>query len=304
MVFTKPTKKSVLTALLAILLVALITNFGIGLGSLYTAVVVMLLLTGMFFPLGTLLGSAAFVLATMVTTESVFGGIVQSVIYIVALLIIAAFLIEGAPEESTDDTKPGELGSGVQTYGTAGGGIGENTKFSSYNTGAGVVGERLTSQFVNRDMKAIGSRVHLFNSLKFVTNAMRSEADVDHAIVVGKSCFLIDSKKYRDGDYKLQDPGTIVGKDSTGKPLKYSNSMHVALKNYRSNLGHTGFKYRKAYIIVHTSVDPIKPSQRGDVFMGNWPAVREDMLAQINRYERKGAVSPARGLKLMQGLLK
>lgn len=304
MVFTKPTKKSVLTALLAILLVALITNFGIGLGSLYTAVVVMLLLTGMFFPLGTLLGSAAFVLATMVTTESVFGGIVQSVIYIVALLIIAAFLIEGAPEESTDDTKPGELGSGVQTYGTAGGGIGENTKFSSYNTGAGVVGERLTSQFVNRDMKAIGSRVHLFNSLKFVTNAMRSEADVDHAIVVGKSCFLIDSKKYRDGDYKLQDPGTIVGKDSTGKPLKYSNSMHVALKNYRSNLGHTGFKYRKAYIIVHTSVDPIKPSQRGDVFMGTWPAVREDMLAQINRYERKGAVSPARGLKLMQGLLK
>lgn len=302
--FTKPTKKSVLTALLSIGLVVLITNFGIGLGSLYTAVVVMLLLTRMFFPLGTLLGTAAFVLTTMVTTESVFGGIVQSVIYIVALLIIAAFLIEGALEESTDDTKPRELGSGVQTYGTAGGGIGENTKFSSYNTGAGVVGERLTSQFVNRDMKAIGSKVHLFNSLKFVTKAMKSEADVDHAIVVGKSCFLIDSKKYRNGDYRLQDPGTIVGKDSTGKPLKYTNSMHVALKNYRSNLGHTGFKYRKAYIIIHTSGAPINSSQKGEVFMGTWPAVRKDMMAQIDRYERKGAVSPGKGLKLMQGLLK
>lgn len=304
MMFTKPTKKSVLTALLSIGLVVLITNFGIGLGSLYTAVVVMLLLTRMFFPLGTLLGTAAFVLTTMVTTESVFGGIVQSVIYIVALLIIAAFLIEGALEESTDDTKPRELGSGVQTYGTAGGGIGENTKFSSYNTGAGVVGERLTSQFVNRDMKAIGSKVHLFNSLKFVTKAMKSEADVDHAIVVGKSCFLIDSKKYRNGDYRLQDPGTIVGKDSTGKPLKYTNSMHVALKNYRSNLGHTGFKYRKAYIIIHTSGAPINSSQKGEVFMGTWPAVRKDMMAQIDRYERKGAVSPGKGLKLMQGLLK
>lgn len=304
MMFTKPTKKSMLTALLSIGLVVLITNFGIGLGSLYTAVVVMLLLTRMFFPLGTLLGSAAFVLATMVKTESVFGGIVQSVIYIVVLLILVAFIIEGAPEESTDDTKPGELGSGVQTYGAAGGGIGENTKFSSYNTGAGVEGERLTSQFVNRDMKAIGSKVHLFNSLKFVTRAMKSEADVDHAIVVGKSCFLIDSKKYRNGDYRLQDPGTIVGKDSTGKPLKYTNSMHVALKNYRSNLGHTGFKYRKAYIIIHTSGAPINSSQKGEVFMGTWPAVRKDMMAQIDRYERKGAVSPGRGLKLMQGLLK
>lgn len=175
---------------------------------------------------------------------------------------------------------------GVTEHGVAGSGIGGNSKFSSYNTEAGAKGERMTAANIKNAFANDTRDVHLFNSVKFLTRAMRSEADVDHVLVVGKQAFLIDSKLFARANYKLVGGDKILATFSNGGTKVYKNSMASALKNFRTKYSSTGLKFTKTYIIVHGTASygfSVTPGQVGDVFLGDWSAVIADMKRTLGR---------------------
>lgn len=306
MQIVKPKRNEVAQSIITVLAMVGIQYIGVGIPEYYLVPLVIATLAGMFIKPLRYISVVLYMVCSIILADAWWSGVLQALGFLLVYGALELFLsdlgFEDVDEVDHKRESPSRRG-GVTSYGKPGGGIGANDKFNSYNTEAGVKGEKQTAAMVNRDMKNIGYTVNLFNSLKFVTNSMKSKADVDHAIVVGKTCFLIDSKLYRDGNYTLQDQGTIVGIDSAGKQINYSNSMHSALGNYRKNMKHTGLKFPKAYIILHTRT-PVKGVQKGNVFLGSWPAVRNDMVAELKRRESPGSETTKKAIKLMSNLLK
>lgn len=186
--------------------------------------------------------------------------------------------------------KPTPVKTGrITEHGVAGGGIGSNSVFSEYNTSAGVKGEKATATLFNTRFQVGGRDIHLFNSLKFVSRAMKSNADVDHALLSGKICLLIDSKLYGRGTYRLVDHDKIQVTYPNGGRKIYTNKMGAALTNFRQKFSAVGLRFPKSYILVHGgSKDGFKviPGELGGVFLGDWHAVSADIQKTLGRAGR------------------
>lgn len=165
---------------------------------------------------------------------------------------------------------------GIGVFGTPGAGLSQAVKlFGVSKVAAGVEGEEATSRLLSAQFRNSTSPVALVNSIQF---AGSKTADVDHALISGKKVFLIDSKKYRDGQYMATSSNTVTVNSTDGKRRTKRVNMDAALKNYRQILPSASFP--KAYVIMHTKGEVI-PREIGGVFFGSPNHVVSDIKSQI-----------------------
>lgn len=100
----------------------------------------------------------------------------------------------------------------LESFGTPGQTEAAVTRFGAANVKRGIEGEERTAQLLQLFPRTIPS-ARVFHQLRFPTRRWDSEADVDHAVLVGNRLALVDSKLWRGNHYEWNEFGQIVESD-------------------------------------------------------------------------------------------
>lgn len=165
---------------------------------------------------------------------------------------------------------------GILVLGNAGSGLSSSRgKFGDAKVNAGILGEQETVSLLIAAFRNSQYPVVLVNSIEF---AGSKNADVDHAIIAGRYVFLIDSKKYREGNYMATSSNMVITQGKNGKMGYRKIHMDSALENYRKMIPMARFP--KAYVIIHSSGNVVG-NQMGGVMFGTPQQVVSDIRSQV-----------------------
>lgn len=174
--------------------------------------------------------------------------------------------------------QPGYRRSSVNTVGnmTVFGDAGSNVAGASHfgnRSDIGAQGERIVAGKLSRAFSQIpGSK--LFNGVKFNPNGS-SQADVDHALVLGNNLYLVDAKKYKAGTY-TELPGGQLRHDGDGdiRTIK----MDAARNLWARSMPGGSRLAPKSYVAVEGN-NSVKRFPGSPVFMGT----TEEVINEIQR---------------------
>lgn len=160
----------------------------------------------------------------------------------------------------------------MSVYGDAGSNVARATKFGG-RAQVGAEGERIVAGKLSRAFSRIpGSK--LFNGVKFNPNGS-SQADVDHALVLGNNLYLVDAKKYKAGSYTELPGGKLIhDADQDVRTIKMEDARNLWA---RSMPGGTRLA-PKSYVAVEGN-NTVKRLPGSPVFMGS----TEEVINEIQR---------------------
>lgn len=139
------------------------------------------------------------------------------------LLCIGALKTESGSGlgKPTGGTSRGGPSAGGHVFGTAGEGISHATTVFGERAIVGATGERRFGDALEAFTREF-THVRVFHTLHF-DPAKRGNADVDHAVVIGRDVFLIDSKNWKAGNYKVES-------------VEEDGSVNIVRKNSRNDI--------------------------------------------------------------------
>lgn len=154
------------------------------------------------------------------------------------------------------------------------GGVGEAARiFGEGRAAAGAAGERQTAYLLDNMLSHIPG-VNIYHGLRFPGSL---DADIDHAVVIGDSVILVDTKMFRKGFYGLnssfhhgRQQMTIFG----GEKKHYDNHMDVAARSIRNMV--KSISSIEVVILMH--------SQNGDAeVIPNYEQVVDSVMVRLEQ---------------------
>lgn len=179
-------------------------------------------------------------------------------------------------------------------YGSPGGVGSSVSNFSKEAVAAGVAGEESTAYLLETFLRGMPG-VTIFHGLQFPGS---ERADVDHAVVIGRKVFLIDSKQFKSGEYQWYMHATHGERIGTSSQDGHKNHMDAAAKGYRTILGPDA--NITTLLIIHGKDMKIGPKRFSSAGVGAYTA--HEALRKIGS-EVRSQIPAVPNLKIKAALL-
>lgn len=187
------------------------------------------------------------------------------------------------PSYKTDRSRITNIGN-MTVYGKPGSSIANAGNRFGINASVGACGEALVgNKLINNFSRVPGSA--LFNGVKFKPNGS-GQADVDHALVLGNTVYLVDAKYYKSGTYRELPGGKIQGIFDNGKTFTYNNKMNTANSLWKSSVPYGTRVSPKSFVAIEGGQKRIERIKNSPIFIGT----TEEVVNEIRKdYSRHGS---------------